>query len=846
MSNEPGKPVRRLDANAFSSTNTSKSVKTPLYLCAIFTTVLATVLILSANAAGEAEAEPPQRLDAAAIYDLPPVSERSVQALLDFLLVHLTYNYGYVGTQDLAALTFSAEGLEHVLVFRKQEAGGALVMATRPAAEGTTLIIRATTPDEILLNDLADLRKTIAARLDELKHRAVRDLLKSSKVVDYHLSYIRADRALGALKAMGYNVLEMNETGGVGGSHVYTLSDVTDYRLPLITTVVDSANTSLIEEKSTSNKMGSMTPSLGGRSLTEVTDSSSQQRLLIAYDPNNPETLSTLRRDIETVVDVAAQQILIEGMIVEVSDDKLRDLGVEYSLTHRRTNYSFERIEDSTRQPFTFQYSDAVPLPKGFEATLRMLIENGSAEILSKPSILALNNYQARIRIGREIPISTTVATAASTNVDISYFFMGIVLNIKPRISNDQKEVSMQVEAIVSSKAPVDGLMAGEHEVAPVIDSRVVQTFARVSNNTPFIIGGLISHDLRERTAGIPLLMDIPLIGALFRSTSKQIIKNEVIVVITPRVVPRGMDNYSAVIPKDSEEFEFLGGSKLFRNTYRIREEDKFDLTFVYENPRFGQLAAQAKQRVEAEPALANDAAIEPILNGNIPGETNLMIRMLYEVVRSVERKILARKPESQRDDRILDERIIMLKPVRDDAQGIEEVKVMRLTTELAKLQEKPGSALIIHFDLKARHRNNRLMPPLNTYIVETKDRNDYDEWMNLLNRRNEDGEFESAAIVIQTPRDLQRLKTCLILKKLLEINNLPKILHVADFPVGVQILYPNLENESGYGDGRYVADSRTAELFYTSDFYYQAFQKTFHSMLDKLEQALKTKNNHD
>jgi len=821
--------------------NTSNTVMTAASAHAkhaIGAILLAAALLTAATGAARA-GEPPK---SAAIYQLPPVSQRSIEALLDFLLVHLTYNYGYTAGSDLAALDFPSEGLEHIVVFRKQQVEGAIVIAIRPAKDTATLIVRATSQDETLLSDLAALQPAIDERINELKRRAITELLAGAEVVDYRLSYIRVDRALGALKAMGHNVVEMSESGGVGGSKVYALSDVTDYRLPLITAIVDSPNTSLIEEKATTNKMGSMTPSLGGRSLTEVTDAAAQQRLLIAYDPDRPETLSTLLQDIKTIVDVAAQQILIEGMIVEVSDDKLRELGVEYSLTNRRMNYSFERTPDSTNQPFTIQYSDAVPLPEGFEATLRMLIENGSAEILSKPSILALNNYQARIRIGREIPISTTVATAASTKVDISYFFMGIVLNIKPRVSNDQKEVSMQVEAIVSSRAPVEGLMAGEHEVAPVIDSRVVQTFARVSNNTPFIIGGLISHDMRDRTTGIPLLMDIPLVGALFRSTSRQLVKNEVIVVLTPRVVPRGIENYFAVIPKDSEQFEFITGSKLFRNTYRIRGEDKFDLTFVYENPRYMQLAARARRLVEAQPGRAADPAVAAIINGNIPGETHLMIRMLYEVVKSVENKIIAGMPRRKQQDRIPDDNIIMLQPVRADGQEFEQVKVMRLTDQLAKLREKPNGALILQFDLGGENRNKRLMPPLNVYVVETKDRKDYDEWMNLLNRMNDDGTFESAAIVIQSPKDLQRLKTCLILKKLLEINNFPEVLHVKDFPVGMQILYPNLGN-SGYGRQTHVVDARTAELFYISDFYYQAFQKVFHALLDKLELTLGEQN---
>ncbi|NQT20918.1 MAG: type II and III secretion system protein, partial [Planctomycetes bacterium] len=454
-----------------------------------------------------------------------------------------------------------------------------------------------------------------------------------------------------------------------------------------------------------------------------------------------------------------------------------------------------------------------------------------------------------RIRIGREMPISTTVATAATTTIDISYFFMGIVLNIKPRISRDQKEVSMQVEAIVSSRAPVKPLthiVNGEElEVAPVIDSRIVQTFARVSNNTPFIIGGLIAHDVRKTVSGIPLLMDIPLLGWLFRTTTHKVVKNEVIVVLTPRVVPRKSESHFAVIPKDSESFEFLSDSKLFRNTYRIRQEDKFDLSFIYSNPRYKHLAGLAAQRANEDCAFADNPTVQSILDDHIPGERALMLRMLYEVVKRVENKIAGKKDQKP-DDRLPTDNIILFQPRRQEGKDFEEVKVKRLATELKEMKKElkktakeTGRALIIHYDLGTEADQEQLMPPLNISIVEAPKRSDYKNTMYELNVMKNDGTFESAAIVIQTTKDMARLKTCLILKKLLEINNFPEALRVSDFPVGMQILYPNLEDDTSHDRRMHVVDPNVAKLFYISDYYYKAFQQVYQAELDKLEELL-------
>jgi hypothetical protein len=110
---------------------------------------------------------------------------------------------------------------------------------------------------------------------------------------------------------------------------------------------------------------------------------------------------------------------------------------------------------------------------------------------------------------------------------------------------------------------------------------------------------------------------------------------------------------------------------------------------------------------------------------------------------------------------------------------------------------------------------------------------------MEMFNTMNPDGSFRSAAIVIQSPDDLERLKACLILKKLLKINNLPETLHVNEFPVGKQLLYPNLEDNAGYNERMYVVDAKVAELFYISDFYYQAFQQIYHHKLEQIQQKL-------
>ena len=154
---------------------------------------------------------------------------------------------------------------------------------------------------------------------------------------------------------------------------------------------------------------------------------------------------------------------------------------------------------------------------------LRALLREGKAEILSRPSVLTLNNRQSTIRVGQDIPIATS--TAGITNADMlsfnfEYLPIGIMLNIRPRISSDGSEVSMLIDTIVSSIVPGADLQIRDAAgillaSAPTISSRRVQTYGRIPNDTPFIIGGLVNKEHHTIHDKIPFLADIPIFGTL-------------------------------------------------------------------------------------------------------------------------------------------------------------------------------------------------------------------------------------------------------------------------------------------------------------------------------------------
>ena len=669
------------------------------------------------------------------------------------------------------------------------------------------------------------------------------------------LNYVKVDRALASLKLMGYSVVEFKEsdfrksvTPKMTLAKVFDPVTVKDPVLPVIARMIDSECTWLDKEggaRRAGKLQLSVTPDIGGKDLPEVTTSDAQQRLLVIYDPGDLESLYGLKNMLTEHIDVPARQIVIECMVIEVIENKLKELGLSFSRLQLRQggqlNLTFEDAAGpggDVIRPFTFTFDDAVQGPqlKEFRATLRALLRDGAAEILSKPSVLALNNHQARIRVGREIPILSSVITTRTTNLQIEYFPVGIVLNIKPRIGYDDAEVSLQVEAIVSSEDPDDRLTAADPstpgqtiDLAPFVNTRIVQTYARVTNGTPFIIGGLVAREKRETQDRVPFLSKIPLIGRLFTSREARHVRSEVIIVLTPHIVPQHIQNFSYIVPKDSDIFDSME-SQLFRSAYRLRGGDVFDLRFLYESSVLTRMRERVAQAIAVQPSLVDDPVVGQFTKDSVPGEAVLVRRQLYEIIRRLE---LHTKIETRQ--------LIFFKSAKDRATGF---GVAFLGKELQAIEagffsksvDKSDKALALLFDRPVPGGTAGLYskPVAQVEIKDIgKGKARAQEAKRILYELNRG---QQQAIVISSEDDLTRLKIALIIKELIEINSPREALRLKNFQVGRHLLFPGFP-KTDHGERQrkfYLVDDVVAQCFYQTEFYYAAFRDEFNETLEK------------
>lgn len=169
--------------------------------------------------------------------------------------------------------------------------------------------------------------------------------------------------------------------------------------------------------------------------------------------------------------------------------------------------------------------------PSRFLLELKALATEGRVKVLSDPHILVQNNKQAKINIGDTIPITTTKGEGENAETTVEYQQTGIILTVTPQI-NRENDVVMQITQEVSSPGTKES-----GDAAPPINKTVAQTELITQDGQPLVIGGLMRSQATNSTQGVPLLKDLPLIGRLFRFNETQNTRNELVILVLPRVI---------------------------------------------------------------------------------------------------------------------------------------------------------------------------------------------------------------------------------------------------------------------------------------------------------------------
>ena len=658
--------------------------------------------------------------------------------------------------------------------------------------------------------------------------------------VDYktiQLSYIQTDRAAGILKALGYAVIDYSSEQGPNSTELLFqpngpfnntmingyVQESTYQNLPLVIILPETGNITLLEMQGEMSETGtSMDVDMGGASLVHTTSGEPLQRIMIVYDPEDPYSLSKLIDLLKNEIDVPAIQVMIEALVIEINSGATDQLGIRFESSGNMYGSSFalENNETGLLEPFTFVMDKSLlGDAHRLKAELAALINDEKTNILSRPSVLVLDGRQARIVVGQQIPTIQTTASSEFATTSTEYIPVGIVLNLRPRVSSNRDEITMQVETIISEteESFLGNTTGSGLAVAPTINSRKVQTFVQVSNNTPFIIGGLISNKNSYSEGRIPILSSIPLIGKLFKYKVKQDIKKEVIIVITPHIIDIADKDFTRIIPKDRDIFQSLG-NMLFQNSYRIQNPDVFDLGFVLQTPIYQDILSDIHLVQKNNPEASMRVDFNSIVSGSIPGEEVLIRRMLYNLVERVEYY------------KYIDPSKVIYFNSDSDGSGNVYVKGFKSTYEKF-LNSKSKKALVFTFE-----NNDEIVDEdhLRRPVASVSEVN-LDERHYKMHLKDINDNINGNAVMLHKTKHERRLYEILVLRRVLEMN--PNIVHnISQFNAGLEIVFPSPEVLK---IDTHVLDNQIAKYFYEVNDYNNAFDKEFLKGISQLNEEI-------
>ena len=237
--------------------------------------------------------------------------------------------------------------------------------------------------------------------------------------------------------------------------------------------------------------------------------------------------------------------VMIETKILEVTLDDETQYGINWTALPDLSSLSLRgnlaggatAIQSLSAGTTSFQIGVA---GGKFNAVIDALAQQGQINVLSAPKVSTLNNQKAIIRIGRQDVFFRAVVTPATTTSAAFVTFtpdtitVGIILSVTPQIGRDGK-IMLAIHPSITEK--VGSAAAPDGNTAPIVDVRETNTMVTVPDGETVFIGGLMQERTQEIIKSVPLLGDIPFLGALFRNTDQKKKKTELVILITPRIL---------------------------------------------------------------------------------------------------------------------------------------------------------------------------------------------------------------------------------------------------------------------------------------------------------------------
>ncbi|MFA5338347.1 MAG: secretin N-terminal domain-containing protein [Candidatus Omnitrophota bacterium] len=307
--------------------------------------------------------------------------------------------------------------------------------------------------------------------------------------------------------------------------------------------------------------------------------------------------------------DAKTAQVLIDAQVIEVKPSDKFEMGVDWNYWIKKYFQVSTALPINTTGALILSTATGTPTAEGeFKGVMDMLRTIGDTKILSSPRIMVLNNQEAKILVGTKDAYITSTVTQTEGNAvtaeTVNFVETGIKLFVTP-IINEKGFVIMKIKPEVSSAVTRTLISQDKKTEVPIVTSSEAETTVMVKDGVTIIIGGLRKDEHKKTVKKIPILGDIPGLRYFFSSTSDEITKTDLVILLTPHIMSgeTAYTDFAEIKPENGAVVNMVSGNIVKDRIVNpktnlsgeIRAEDYCNLV----NERINDIARTAKPRTE-------------------------------------------------------------------------------------------------------------------------------------------------------------------------------------------------------------------------------------------------------
>jgi type II secretory pathway component GspD/PulD (secretin) len=359
-------------------------------------------------------------------------------------------------------------------------------------------------------------------------------------------------------------------------------------------------------------------------------DTPTMRDTIVVFD--FPERLDEIGKMIKEI-DIRPQQILIEVTILKAELSEITQFGINWTkiggLTSASTPFGLSaNLSNSAATAFTATLNND-------EITAAITAQEGITDttVLANPKIMALNKQAGYINIGEERGYTASTTQGQTTTTSVDFLISGTILKFRPFIC-DNGYVRMEINPELSTGS----IQKDVNSTLPIKTVTQVKSNIMVKDGKTIIIGGLFKEDLTNSHSQVPVIGDLPIVGALFRKTTDTNIRSELVILITPHIIEEPEELASASEEKRNDISRIVEGSRKRMNPVaraRIYEEKYAKAVEYYSEKKYNKALAELDWIISYRPnALEAVQLKEKILAETRPDEYRALERIKLDDVR--------------------------------------------------------------------------------------------------------------------------------------------------------------------------------------------------------------------